>query len=141
MTDRLAQATALLEGRLRVPVHSARAAAWLARGALEATLPKLINAKGVPDGAMTTASRLICLDSLYAEDDPELAVSAQYAWDQLSQACHHPAYDLAPTHSEVAALVAVVHGIRARLTTAPGAGLPLRPGSPERPAARRTPPG
>ena len=45
-----------------------------------------------------------CVESLYIEDDPQIAASAQYAWDRLSEASHHHAYELAPTHVEVEGL-------------------------------------
>lgn len=116
--DALDQANALLSGELPVRVHSVRAAAWVARTALEATLVELVRAKGCDPGDATARTMLGCVESLYADDDPQIAASAQYTWDRLSEASHHHAYELAPTHVEVGVLVAVVRSIGQFLGTA-----------------------
>ena len=109
--EALDRADALLAGELPVRVHSVRAAAWVARSALETTLVELVRAKGCDPGDATARTMLGCVESLYAEENPQIAASAQYAWDRLSEASHHHAYELAPTHVEVEALVAVVRGL------------------------------
>lgn len=107
----LDQADALLAGELPVRVHSVRAAAWIARAALETTLVELVRAKGCDPGTASARTMLGCVESLYIEDDPQIAASAQYAWDRLSEASHHHAYELAPTHVEVESFVGVVRGL------------------------------
>lgn len=108
MTALLDQAVALLDGTLPLRVHSARAAAWVARSALEDTLSELVRAKGVQPGNATIRTLLGCIEALYQEDAPQVASNAQYAWDGLTRASHHHAYEVAPTHAEVAALTDLV---------------------------------
>lgn len=111
MSSPLDQATALLDGSLPIRLHSVRAAAWVTRSALEDTLNELIRAKGLDPGAANTRTLLGCIEVLYQEDAPYIASEAQYAWDSLSQASHHHAYELAPTHAEVSALTELVKGL------------------------------
>ncbi len=110
MTALLARATAILDGELEVPVNPARAAAWLARSALEDRLRELIEAKGCNPSRAKTRTLLSCVESLY-QDDPSIASTAQYAWDRLSEACHHHAYELSPTITEVRSLVEAVNAL------------------------------
>lgn len=112
MSDPLRLATALLDGEVRVPLHSVRAAAWLTRTALEDVVRQLIEAKGFEPGRSTMAARLSCLEVLYERDDPALARSVQYAYSRLSTACHHHAYELAPAHADVRYLLRLVEGFR-----------------------------
>ena len=51
-------------------------------------------------------TQLICLRS-YLEDAP-LAARASHTWSGLSRACHHHAYELAPTSTELEDWFAVV---------------------------------
>lgn len=111
MTAPLDQAAGLLNGTLRVRVHSVRAAAWITRSALEDILRGLLRAKGCAPGRANTRTLLGCIEILYQHDAPEVGVQAQYAWDALSRASHHHAYLLAPTHAEVAAVRATVHAL------------------------------
>lgn len=111
MNAPLEQATALLNGTLRVRVHSVRAAAWVTRAALEDVLRGLILAKGFEPGRANTRTLIGCIEVLYQEDGPHIAGASQYAWDSLSQAAHHHAYELAPTHAEVSALTQLVKGL------------------------------
>lgn len=108
MTAPLDQAAALLDGRLHAGVYSVRAAAWVARSALEGILEEFVRAKGLTAGSAQTRSILGCIEVMYANDAPGVASQAQYAWDRLSQACHYHAYELSPTYAEVEALVDVV---------------------------------
>lgn len=108
MTSPLDQATALLDGTLPVKVHSVRAAAWVTRSALEEILDRLIRAKGFEPGDANTRTLLGCIEVLYEDEAPNVASHAQYAWDALTQASHHHAYELAPTHAEVSALTDIV---------------------------------
>lgn len=113
MNSPLDQATALLDGTLIVRVHSVRAAAWVTRAALEDVLRGLIRAKGFEPGRANTRTLLGCIEVFYQEDAPHIAGIAQYAWDSLSQAAHHHAYELAPTHAEVSALTELVKELTA----------------------------
>lgn len=113
MTAPLDQAARLLDGTLRVQVHSVRAAAWVTRSALEDILRDLMRAKGCDPGEANTRSLLGCVEVLYEHDAPHVAAQAQYAWDALSRAAHQHAYLLAPTHSEVAAVRATVQELDA----------------------------
>jgi hypothetical protein len=51
-------------------------------------------------------TQLICLRS-YLEDAP-LAARTSHTWSALSRACHHHAYELAPTSTELEDWFAVV---------------------------------
>lgn len=75
-----------------------RAAALLARQALEQGLADFWQnrAPGVED--CPRRSQLLCLRS-YA--DEQLAEEASHTWAALSRACHHHAYELSPTASEL----------------------------------------
>lgn len=76
-----------------------RAAAFLARQALEEALDELWlgNMPGVE--MASRASQLACLS--YASADRELADGVRIAWSALSRACHHHPYELAPTAGEL----------------------------------------
>jgi hypothetical protein len=86
----------------RVP--PARAACWVARRGLEALIPLLLQLRGVDVGGASMNVQLICLRVAY-EDDPALFTGLASAWDQLSRACHHHAYELTPTITEVRDLI------------------------------------
>jgi hypothetical protein len=76
-----------------------RAAAILARQALEATVARYWQDRGLPTVASaSTRSQLICLAELAG---PEVAGPASFIWATLSGACHARAYELAPTASEL----------------------------------------
>jgi hypothetical protein len=77
-----------------------RAAAFLARQELEASLIRLwvTNLPGVERSSTTT--QLACLE--YLSPDPDLAADVRAAWNALSRACHHHQYELAPTAPELA---------------------------------------
>lgn len=83
-----------------------RASALLARQALESALDRYWTARGVALDACPTLPQLVCL-SRYL-DDADLAGQVRHAWNALSDACHHHAYDLAPTAEELGALLEVV---------------------------------
>ena len=105
-------ASALLEGRFRVgPVPAMRAACWFTRRGLEALLPVLLGRRGLQLGTSNTRTRLICLAATYA-DQAERVNDLVSAWDQLSQACHHHAYELTPTLGEAWDLLTRVRSAR-----------------------------
>jgi hypothetical protein len=76
-----------------------RAAAVLARQALEQALDEHWQKKGLPLERLPTHAQLICLPEYL--DDRRLAASVRHAWNVLSEACHHHPYELAPTTAEL----------------------------------------
>lgn len=104
----LALAEAILDGGVRVPrVPAARAACWVARRHLEAMVPELLRRRGLEPGTASMRVQLICL-SAASREDQTLTTKLAMAWDQLSRACHHHAYELTPTSSEARHLIAGV---------------------------------
>ena len=75
-----------------------RAAALLARQALENGLGAFWRARAPSVEGVSTRAQLLCLRH-YA--DEEVAERASYAWHALSRACHHHVYELAPTGEEL----------------------------------------
>ena len=75
-----------------------RAAALLARQALEAGLDEFWRGKGVALDGCSMRTQLICLRGYL---DHDAAGRIDHAWAALSQACHHHAYDLAPAAGEL----------------------------------------
>lgn len=76
-----------------------RAAALLARQALESALDAFWRSRGVALTACSTRAQLLCLRG-YLKDDT-VAAQAQQLWSTLSRACHHHPYELAPTVGEL----------------------------------------
>jgi hypothetical protein len=76
-----------------------RAAAFLARQALEAEVEQQL--KALMPGAQTAnrSVQLVCLREVHA--DRELAARVAWTWAALSEACHHYGYELPPTHAEL----------------------------------------
>ncbi|SNS96240.1 hypothetical protein [Rhodococcoides kyotonense] len=106
----LHNAERLLDGNVGAAGSSARLAAFLARQALETLVDERCRALDVDVPGASMRSRLVVLRSL---DTSERADAAAIAWNRLSSACHHHAYELAPTVSEVrhlCGLVAVLVG-------------------------------
>jgi len=83
-----------------------RAAALLARQALEEGLDAYWTSRGLALAACATRPQLLCLRS-YLPDAP-LAARAHHAWAALSDACHHHSYELALTAGELETLVDIV---------------------------------
>jgi hypothetical protein len=83
-----------------------RASALLARQALESALDRYWTARGMALDACPTLAQLICLAQYL--DDRDLAGRVHHAWSALSDACHHHAYDLAPTAEELVSWLDVV---------------------------------
>jgi hypothetical protein len=78
-----------------------RAAALLARQALEVRLDEVCGARDVALGSCRSArAQLLCLRWLI---DRRLALTVEQTWVALSGACHHHAYDLPPTADELTA--------------------------------------
>jgi hypothetical protein len=88
--------------RLLRRVHGAtRAAAILARSALEDLVTDACAREGVGVVRTSIRVRLACLRALV----PSIAGDAAVAWSGLSRACHQHAYEIAPHHAEVSHLV------------------------------------
>lgn len=83
-----------------------RVAALLARQALEASVLGLWNRQDLGLQGCSMPAQLICLRTYLG--DAELASRAGHAWSALSRACHHHAYELAPTAGELDAWFLVV---------------------------------
>ncbi|WP_433165365.1 hypothetical protein [Kribbella sp. CA-247076] len=112
MTGEMEYARAILDGEEAVTPRRIRIAAFLLRQALEAEIDAycelLVAAMPFP---VRMRSRLAVLHAL---DRTGFNRSAEYAWNALSRACHHHAYELSPTiselrhlHSKVVALAAL----------------------------------
>lgn len=96
-------ARAVLDGRIVVSgSQSARMAALLARQALEDTV------MGWCGQEMSQASMRARLSYLRVFADSRTADSAAIAWNSLSQACHHHAYELSPLRVEIGHLIDLV---------------------------------
>ena len=106
-SETLAMAQQLLE---RTDAKTAglwpRAAALLARQALEQGLDEYWRERGMPLNELATRPQLICLREYLG--DPILAGRAHHAWAALSEACHHHPYELAPGHGELTTWLAAV---------------------------------
>jgi hypothetical protein len=90
-----------------------RAAALLARQALEAGVQSLWQRRSLDLEGCSMRTQLICLRSYLG--DPELAARAAHAWSALSRACHHHAYELAPTAGELGAWLPAVRELILRV--------------------------
>ncbi|MFE6923804.1 hypothetical protein ACFVAV_22455 [Nocardia sp. NPDC057663] len=113
MSALLAMAFTQIAGRTP---HTNRIGAWLTRTALEEIIGDLLRARGIEPGRASGHARLSCLEVAY-RDSPEVATQAQYAWTRLSEACHHHAYQLSPTHQEVVHLLDIVQKLHERIAS------------------------
>jgi hypothetical protein len=106
-TETLAVAQQLLE---RADPRTAglwpRAAALLARQALEETLDAFWLARNFPLEGMPTRPQLICLGH-YLKDEAQ-AAALRHTWNALSGACHHHPYEVAPTVEELSGWIGTV---------------------------------
>ncbi len=99
-------ATNILNGHIQLPpIFAPRAAAFLTRQALEDIISALCRGAGASIDHASMRSKLIVLRVLRGD---EIADSADLAWHGLSTACHHHAYELAPTAAEVGHLSGLV---------------------------------
>ena len=98
----------------------ARASALLARQALETAMDLLWRRRAPIVAQCSMASQLLVLPSYLR--DQEAARDASYAWSALSRACHHHAYELPPTASELRSLIKLTRRVAAAIEamTAPG---------------------
>lgn len=104
-----------------------RAACWIGRAALESTVSALIEDRKVPAPDATMRSKLGVLQVAFA-GEPDIASSAEYAWNALSRVCHHHAFELTPSAGEVEHLLDLVQGLHAATkATAESENLPEFP--------------
>jgi hypothetical protein len=85
-----------------------RAAALLARQALETAVDDFWHAQRLPLDSCPTLPQLLCLREYL--DDADLAGLVHHAWHALSRACHHHPYELAPTVAELKGWMDVLEG-------------------------------
>jgi hypothetical protein len=97
-----------------------RAAALLTRQALEASLDQLWRARAPGVELASARAQLLCLPKYLG--DPALAGRVSYAWTGLSRACHHHAYELPPSSSELANWVGIVEELSGRVGGLAGGG-------------------
>ena len=102
-----------------------RASALLALHALEASLLRLWESRGLDLQGCSMRTQLICLRS-YLED-AKLAARTGHAWSALSRACHHHAYELGPTAGELRSWFSVVSELVQRV--GPSSETAARPSS------------
>jgi hypothetical protein len=94
----IARARAALDRDTPIPqFHTVRIAAWLGRLALETLVIATLARYGVDAARASMRTRLSCLQIL----EPELARDAATLWWGLSRCCHHHAYELAPSVTEI----------------------------------------
>jgi hypothetical protein len=96
--------TATESARVHPPERTAfgswpRAAALLARQALEQGLDDLWGALSPRIREASRHAQLLCLGEFLR--DEELVSGTRYAWHGLSRACHHQVYELSPTEAEL----------------------------------------
>jgi hypothetical protein len=92
-----------------------RASALLALEALEASVRRLWQRQALELEGCSMRTQLICLRSYL--DDARLAARTGHAWSALTRACHHHAYELAPTAGELQGWFAVVSELALRVGT------------------------
>ena len=94
----------------------ARASALLARQSLETAMDRLWRTRAPLVVHCSTTSQLLVLPSYLR--DQEAARDASYAWSALSRACHHHAYELPPTASELRSLIALTRRVATAIEAA-----------------------
>jgi hypothetical protein len=105
----LAAARATLDAAGTLPQRRrTRAAAVVARAALELAVDARLAEHGLDLTRATMRSRLICLTTLVDGDAGE---AAAVAWAGLSAGCHQHAYELTPTWAEITHLIGLVETV------------------------------
>ena len=116
-TDLLAEARALVDQADRVGAGLwPRAAALLARQALETGMDELWRRRAPEVAQLSARAQLTCLPE-YLRDE-RLAGEVAFTWSQLSAACHHRGYDVGLTLGELRARFDVLDRLLARLRVA-----------------------
>jgi len=105
-TSLLSDATVILE---RGGPYGNRAACWIARAALESAVDDILEAERLAAPAATMRSKLTIL--YVALEGSQTAGRAEYAWNRLSWACHHHAFQLSPSATEVRDLIELAAAI------------------------------
>lgn len=85
-----------------------RAAALLARQALETALADYGRARNLPLEDCSARAQFLYLRETGHPKQRDLTARAYHAWTALSGACHHHAYELAPTAAELERWMGVV---------------------------------
>ncbi len=93
-----------------------RAAAFLCRQALEASLERFWKARLPGMDTVSMRAQFACLSTYM--DDVELAGRAAYTWSALSKACHHHTYEIAPTATELKGWAELVESVDNALQSA-----------------------
>lgn len=101
----LEQARELLDTAVDGATWPPRAAALIARNVLERVVISMCGSLAADVAQATMRTRLIVLRAL---GDPRIADQAEIAWAELSAACHHHAYELAPHAGEIGHLIGIV---------------------------------
>jgi len=83
-----------------------RAAAHLTRQALEEALQLYWEERAPSLAGLSMKAQLACLPTYFG--DAELAGRLRVSWARLSGACHHHAYELAPSAGELGGWIEVV---------------------------------
>jgi hypothetical protein len=111
-TSLLEYADRLLDGQYGLGARGPRTAALLARLAFEEWLDEQSAswASASPGYRPTTKSQLVVLSALRGV---EVGEKANRAWNRLSRAVHHHAYELQPSAAEIRHLVTQVRGLTA----------------------------
>ena len=86
-----------------------RATALVTRQALEATLDEFWQTRAPQVSDAPTHAQLLCLRRYLGDED--LAGRVAWAWASLSRACHHHAYDMPPSSTELAGWIEVVEDL------------------------------
>ena len=116
----LAAANALARPGRNTRAHGwPRVVAVLARHAIEEALRQYWALREPGMERCTWHAQLLCL-TVYLSNR-ELAREAAAAWSDLSRACHHHPYELAPTANELRALLEVAHRFAAEVARQAGA--------------------
>lgn len=112
--DDLLDATARLLATTSLPLGArTRAAALLARRALESSVDEALRRAGARPDRASLSGRMLALPALI--DDEALARRAFATWHALSEACHHHGYELPPSADELASRVHTVRQVVAAL--------------------------
>lgn len=90
-----------------------RAAALLARRALEGSVDDALRRAGAAPERATFSGQMLALAALI--DDEALARRGFATWHALSEACHHHGYELPPSADELASRVHTVRQVVAAL--------------------------
>ena len=77
-----------------------RAAAFMARQALESALASLWGERAHGLEVCSMRAQLLCLEEILS--DRSIAAHTRSAWGSLTRACHHHPYELPPTAAELA---------------------------------------